>query len=227
MDLLKFEKELYNKGVRKIAGVDEVGRGSIAGPIVAAAVILDLEYIIDTLDNEDEYRNNDIVYKKHTIYDQINDSKLITPGKRSILDEFLRIESVCYSIDNISNEEIDKLGIGVANKQVLYDAVLKLELKPDYVLVDHFKIPMFDVSRQTSIKRGDALSISIAAASILAKVYRDNLMNDMHTKFPQYGFHKNKGYGTRQHFESLFNLGPCPIHRKSFEPVKSITTSTI
>ena len=227
MDLLKFEKELYVAGIRKIAGVDEVGRGSIAGPIVAAAVILDLEYIIDTLGSKNRLRNNDVGDEKRTKYNQINDSKIVTSSKRSIIDEFLRSESVCYSLVEISNADIDRVGIGRANRVAFHDAVYNLRIKPDYILSDYFSVDEIEISSQTNIKRGDTISISIAAASILAKVYRDNLMSNMHTEFPQYDFHKNKGYGTKHHVESLLIHGPCPIHRKSFEPVKSIVNTTI
>ncbi len=206
-DLFEYEKELLSKGIKHIAGVDEVGRGPLAGPIVIGAVILDIEFMINDISLE---------------INEINDSKKLTERKREELSKFILNKALDYKIIEISNIEIDKLGIGKANAQGFYTAIQQLNLTPQHILTDHFKIKEIAPEIQTNITKGDSKSVSIAAASIIAKVYRDHLMVGMHNKYPQYGFDQHKGYGTKYHLDKIVEFGPCEIHRKSFEPVKSL-----
>lgn len=212
--LLKFEYDLWNKGLRHIAGVDEAGRGPLAGPIVIATVILDR----DALHNKVEKDFDEELLK---LYQMINDSKKVTEKRRTILFDFIKENSIGYAIHEISHEDIDSKGIATANYEGFQSAVSRLRVKPDHFLTDHFKIPNLESRFQSNIIKGDSVSMTIAAASILAKVYRDRVMLEMHDKYPEYGFDKHKGYGTKAHREAILKLGPCEIHRKSFEPTKS------
>ena len=213
-DLILFEEKLFNKGVRFVAGVDEVGRGPLAGPFTACAVILDLEKIIYSL------RNNDVSANENTnLYNDVKDSKKLSIKKRSYLSKFLMDEVLSYSIVEISSTELDKIGISAVTQKAFYGCIQKLKVKPEHILTDAFEIKKITKDSQTNIKEGDNRSITIAAASIIAKVHRDRVMDKLHLKYPGYGFDKNKGYGTKQHLEALQNLGACPIHRKSFHPV--------
>ena len=218
--LFQYEKNLLSQGKTLIAGVDEAGRGPLAGPLVAAAVILDLVKVKNVFDQA--RTNNDVKQNEHHFYTQIKDSKKITPKKRLYLDELIRKEAISYSIITISHKKIDSHGIGEANQLAFFETVKNLDTKPDHVFTDHFEIKKLTREHQTNIVRGDNLSVSIAAASIVAKVHRDKIMLQMHLKYPKYGFDTHKGYGTKKHFEALHRHGPCIIHRKSFEPVKSI-----
>lgn len=213
-ELLNYELQLFNKGIKLIAGVDEVGRGPLAGPFVAGAVILDLERLL---------RNNDVGDAKNSeeqnSYSEIKDSKKLTHIKRCKINQFLLNSVVSYSIVEISSKELDEIGISQTTQEAFYKCIQELNVKPEHVLTDAFEIKKITKENQTNIKRGDNLSISIAAASIMAKVYRDALMDREHDKYPQYGFNKNKGYGTKQHLEALKRYGACPIHRLSFRPV--------
>lgn len=183
-----------------IAGVDEVGRGPLAGPIVAAAVMLDY----DTLDEI-------ILY--------INDSKKLSEHKREELSKIIKEKALSYSIAMCDNQEIDEKGIGYCNNEVFIEACKGLEIKPDLVLSDGYLIKNFQGENKHVIK-GDTKSACIACASIIAKVYRDNIMKEYHNKYPQYNFKKNVGYGTKAHIDSLKENGPTEIHRMSF--LKSI-----
>jgi ribonuclease HII len=197
LHLDQFEKELSGKGYFFIAGVDEVGRGPLAGPVVAAAVIF--------LDKE--------------IPEGINDSKQLSDAeRRRLYDLLIQDERVLKGIGICDEKIIDQINIREASFQAMLAALEKLPVKPDYVLVDGFKIPSLQIL-QMGIVKGDSLSYSIAAASILAKVTRDNLMLSYHETYPEYGFSRHKGYGTAEHMEALQRLGPSPIHRMSFEPV--------
>jgi len=220
-EITQFERNLYNKGIKYIAGIDEVGRGPLAGPFVVSAVILDLDKIfsreleqlindIDTLDLEPE------IY----LYTKINDSKLLTPKKRDKLADFIKKEAVSYSIEVFSPEKVDSLGISEITQLAFYGAVKKLKVKPEHVFTDTFEIRKLTREHQVNIVSGDKKSISVAAASIVAKVFRDNIMICMHDKYPVYGFDRHKGYGTKYHIDALYKYGPCVIHRKSFHPVK-------
>lgn len=201
-NLLSRELKLWNSGLRFIAGVDEAGSGPLAGPVVAAAVILDSSHLI-----------NDV---SDPLYTQIKDSKLLSPKNREVLFDFITANAISYSIFEVSSQEIDEIGISAANKLAFYNSVLGLETQADYILTDFFKIPQIESNKQTSITRGDNLSISIAAASILAKVHRDRLMLAAHETWPDYGFDRHKGYGTLFHRQMLAKHGPCEIHRRSF-----------
>ena len=193
----EFEENLIKKGITIIAGVDEAGRGPVAGPVVAAAVILrnDLEY---------EY---------------INDSKVLTKKQRQIAFEKLKKEALYFSYSVIDHEVIDKINILEATKLAMISAINKLEVKPEHILIDAVKLNI-DID-STSIIKGDLKSVSIAAASIVAKEIRDEIMGKYHLEYPNYDFINNKGYLTKKHIESIQTFGPSKIHRKSFEPIKS------
>lgn len=193
MDWLLYENEKYNEGYKIICGVDEAGRGPLAGPVYAAAVILE---------------------KGQTI-EGVNDSKKLSEKKRELLFDKIINECKDYSIGTASEKEIDELNILQATFLAMKRAVDGLSVKPDCALVDGNQIPNLDCDVTTVVK-GDAKSASIAAASILAKVSRDRYMLEMAEKYPQYGFEKHKGYGTKLHYEMIEKYGICDIHRKSF-----------
>ena len=178
---------------QRIIGADEVGRGSLAGPIVGAAVKLEFQHL--------------------DLLSDVKDSKKLSPKKREEIYERVKANKIEYSISECSNLHIDQNGISVSNKEVLFNSINKLYKKLDKVYVDHFKIDQFG---SISLVRGEDNSYSIALASIIAKVYRDNLMVDFGSKYPQYLFEKNKGYGTREHLNMIQKYGVCDIHRLSF-----------
>ncbi len=225
--LIKFEAELLQKGMRRIAGVDEAGRGALAGPLVVASVIFKPEilekYIELTQYDENATRNNDVSLEKPKEWIlRVNDSKKLSVKTREILYEQILEVADTYKIVVISNEEIDKKGIAWANSWGFRQAITTLAPKPNFVLSDHFPVTGWPKNNQLNINKGDALSLSIAGASILAKVYRDQLMRELDEKYPKYKFSKHKGYGTKLHREIILREGPCSIHRHSFEPVKSL-----
>ncbi|NUM55971.1 MAG: ribonuclease HII [Candidatus Hydrogenedentes bacterium] len=191
--LWQFEREMTALGFARIAGVDEAGRGPLAGPIVAAAVVL-----------------------AHPV-EGLNDSKLLTEPQRVALYAQLTEGAHTIGCAIISSEQIDERGIQQANYGAMTDAVLQISPLPDYLLVDGFKIPGCAVPHLRIVK-GDRRSQSIAAASIIAKVTRDRLMLAFEEQFPGYGFAKHKGYGTAEHLDAIRRLGPSPIHRRSFAP---------
>ena len=191
-DMSRFEKENASK-YKYICGVDEVGRGPLAGPIVTAAVILP----------------ND------TLIPYLNDSKQLSEKRREELFDIINEVAVSVSIGIRSEKEIDDNGIAVMDSAAMRDSVLGLEPKADLVLVDAFKIPNLDIP-QIPIIKGDTLSVSIAAASIVAKVTRDRMMDEYASIYPEYGFDSNKGYGSAKHIEAIKTIGPCDIHRRSF-----------
>ena len=198
MDLFLFDKTFYDKGFASIAGVDEAGRGPLAGPVTAAAVILP--------------KDANIPY--------LNDSKQLTPKKREELFEIIKKEALAYSVFSADSDTIDKVNILQATFIAMSESVKSLNAIPDLCLIDgNHKIPGLTL-KQEAIIDGDAKSAAVAAASILAKVTRDRIMLDCAQNFPQYGFEKHKGYGTKAHLEALKKFGPCPIHRRSFAPVK-------
>ncbi len=182
---------------RYIAGVDEVGRGPLAGPIVACAVILDLNVIDEEL----------ILY--------LNDSKKLNHIKREELSEIIKEKALAYHLSLSSNKEIDERGIAFSNNNVFLDSCNNLTVRPDLVLSDGYLVKNIEITNKFVIK-GDTKSASIAAASILAKVYRDNLMKEYSIKYPHYDFENNMGYGTPKHIDGLKKYGKCEIHRKSF-----------
>lgn len=194
-DKLAYEKELLAFGAEYIAGVDEVGRGPFAGPVVCAAVILPLD--------------------AENLIEGVDDSKKVKEERREQLAAVIRERAVAYKICEESPETIDEINILEATKRCMKRAVEGLSVQPDVVFVDgNFRI---DIELpQQNIVRGDALSYSIGAASLLAKVYRDSLMREYDKQYPQYGFARHKGYGTAVHIRALKEFGPCPIHRKTF-----------
>ncbi|MEW6171484.1 MAG: ribonuclease HII [Bacillota bacterium] len=195
--LFCFEKELKTLGFRLIAGVDEAGRGPLAGPVAAAAVILPEDARLPGL----------------------NDSKAISASRRAFLAERIRTLAVAWAVGMASAEEIDVLNIRQASFLAMRRALDGLAVKPDHVVVDGGAIPGFPLP-QTGMVRGDARVAAVAAASIIAKVTRDGLMEELDDAFPAYGFRRHKGYPTPEHLEALRRFGPTPFHRKSFAPVK-------
>lgn len=188
------EQKLQKIGFRHIAGVDEAGRGPLAGPVVAAAVIF-----------PDGYRNG-----------AINDSKQLSALQREELFVEIKNNALSFGVSALSAGQVDKLGIANAGKLAMRQAVLKLDPLPDFILVDAFAINVTDIPQKAIIK-GDSKVLSIAAASILAKVTRDRLMLKYHERYPQYGFNEHMGYGTEVHLSALKKHGLCPIHRRSFK----------
>jgi len=191
--MYQFDRNFGN--FKYVAGVDEVGRGPLAGPIVAAAVILDLN-------------DSDLILRA-------NDSKKLSIACRKELSHIIKEKALAYKIIAIDNNQIDEKGIGFCNNQVFIDCCEGISIKPDLVLSDGYKIKNFTNLNEFVIK-GDTLSISIACASIIAKVYRDELMLQYHYKYPNYGFDRNVGYGTQEHVIAIKKNGTTPIHRKSF-----------
>lgn len=192
---LRFERALQANGVKYIAGVDEVGRGPLAGPVVCAAVIMPLE--------------------ENALVVGVDDSKKLSAKKREQLAEEIKARALCYTVVEIDEKIIDKINILEATRLGMKKAIESLEIPPEIVLTDgnmtidtHFP--------QRSVVHGDALSYSIGAASIIAKVYRDRLMDEFAKAYPQYGFEKNKGYGTAAHIQGIKEYGLCPIHRRTF-----------
>ena len=196
--MLAYEKELYAQGIDLIAGVDEVGRGPLAGPVVAAAVILPKACKIPGL----------------------NDSKKIPKAKHKAIYEAVLQNAIAIGIGVKDNHVIDQVNIYEATKLAMMEAIGQLEPQPQHLLIDAMKLDL-PIS-QTSIIKGDANSLSIAAASIVAKVTRDQMMEEFDKEYPGYDFAKNAGYGTANHLAGLDQLGVTPIHRRSFEPVKSM-----
>ena len=196
--MLAYEKELYTQGIDLIAGVDEVGRGPLAGPVVAAAVILPKACKIPGL----------------------NDSKKIPKAKHKEIYEAVLQNAIAIGVGVKDNHVIDQVNIYEATKLAMMEAIGQLEPQPQHLLIDAMKLDL-PIS-QTSIIKGDANSLSIAAASIVAKVTRDQMMEDFDREYPGYDFAQNAGYGTAKHLAGLDQLGVTPIHRRSFEPVKSM-----
>lgn len=194
---LDFETGAAKEGFRFIAGVDEVGRGCLAGAVVAAAVILDLSKPLPA---------------------GLNDSKKLAAKKRETLDEEIKQNAIAYSIAQIEADEIDRINILQATKKAMRLAIENLNPKADFLLIDALELKDVKLP-QKAIIHGDAISASIAAASIIAKTYRDNLMREMDKIYPAYGFAKHVGYGTKAHFAALKAHGACPLHRLSFRGV--------
>ncbi len=208
-DLIKIETAFWDNGINLIAGVDEVGRGALAGPMVVSAVIINKEHLSNL---------QGLSLELHP-YLEVKDSKLLSAKKREYLSEFLLNELISYSIYEISHEQIDRLGIMPCTQIAFSKAIKKLPIRPDHVFTDTFEIENLAVQSQTNIRRGDNKSITIAAASIVAKVYRDRLMVELHEKFEKYkvyGFHRHKGYGTEFHRKMIKKHGRSDIHRKTF-----------
>lgn len=192
MDKLEYEQKHISKGAKFVAGVDEVGRGPLAGPVVCCAVIMPLDDLIEGVD----------------------DSKKLTEKKREKLAEIIKEKAISYSIAEVSESEIDQINILNAVKKCMVKAVEGLSVTPDITLVDGVDTHL-PINAEYVIK-GDANSYTIACASIVAKVYRDNLMVKYAEEFSEYGFEKHKGYGTKTHIEKIKEIGPCRLHRKTF-----------
>ncbi len=205
-DAFFFEKRARQKGYSTIAGVDEAGRGPLAGPVVAAACILEEDFFLP----------------------QVDDSKKLSPAKRKeLFDKLTQDSRVCYCVSVLEADVIDKFNILQATLRAMEIALSGLKKKPDYVLVDGSIYPPRTTIRGEAVIQGDALSYTIAAASILAKETRDRIMLAYHEKWPEYGFAKHKGYPTKAHVEAVKRLGPCPIHRRTFSPIKEIFSQII
>jgi len=197
---MEYETAFRKRGFQKIAGIDEAGRGPLAGPVVAAAVMLPEKF-------------------DHPV---LNDSKKLTAKRREVIyGELTKDPAVSWASAVVSVREIEKINILKASWLAMVQAVEKLSPRPDIALVDGLEIKGFPLPQEPLVK-GDGLSLSIAAASVIAKVERDRLMVEYGRQYPVYGFEKHKGYGTKQHLESLRNHGPCPIHRKTFQPVAQL-----
>jgi len=192
---LEFEASLWHQGITYVAGVDEAGRGPLAGPVVAAAVIFPTDFLLSGVD----------------------DSKKLSPERREQLYPQIIANCLGYGVSAVSVEEIDHINIYQAAMLAMRQALAQLSPGPQHVLVDGRNIPQLTLP-QTSIIKGDGLSFTIGAASIIAKVTRDRMMLDYHREFPQYGFDRHKGYATRSHLAALRQYGRCAIHRRSFHP---------
>ena len=194
---LSWESSLWGKGVERVVGVDEVGRGSIAGPVAAAAVLLPVqEGLLSELEG-------------------VKDSKVMSPASRELYARRLKDIALDYAVGFSSNLEIDEMGILPSTKLAVTRALDQMTLEPQHLLIDYIELEECGIP-QTSLVKGDARSVSIASASILAKTERDALMVNFASKYPGYGFERNKGYATRFHRAALSKMGPCPVHRMSF-----------
>ena len=194
-DKLKIERELLSQGFKTIAGVDEVGRGPLAGPVVCAAVVMPLKEI--------------------EIIQGVDDSKKLSPKKRELLAKLIRERALAYTVYEVNEKIIDEINILQATRLGMKNALESLKIVPDTVITDGNMT--LDISfPQRSIVHGDALSYSIGAASIVAKVFRDALMEEYAKTYPAYGFERNKGYGTAEHIRAIREHGICPIHRRTF-----------
>lgn len=197
---LDYERALYKKGHEFIAGCDEAGRGPLAGPVVAAAVIFDKNYTND----------------------EIDDSKKLSDKKRRKLFQEIKENAIAYEITIISPEKIDEINIYEASRLAMFESVKRLQVKPDYILTDAMPLKNITIPQENIIK-GDAKALSIAAASILAKVTRDDIMIELDRQYPQYGFAKHKGYPTKEHLSALQKYGPIEgVYRYSYGPVKEL-----
>lgn len=203
IDLLKFEKELYQKNITLIAGVDEAGRGPLVGPVVAAAVILPVNYTLDGL----------------------NDSKKLTEKQRNKFFAIIKKDAISYGIGIVDAKTIDEINILEASRKAMNIALDNLQVKPEYILTDAMKLPTR--KNVKDIIHGDALSLSIAAASVLAKVTRDSIMYELDQKHPEYGFLFHKGYPTKMHLENMKKYGILDNYRHSYKPVKNLESEKI
>ena len=196
MQMTVYEQKYQKEGYQYIAGIDEVGRGPLAGPVIAAAVILPIEFYLPGID----------------------DSKKLSEQKREEFYVEICEKSIAIGIGRIENDEIDRINIYEATKKAMLSAILQLKPQPDFLLID--AMPLETPYPTESIIKGDGLSVSIAAASIVAKVTRDRLLKEYDLEYPEYGFAHNAGYGTKEHLLAIESHGITPIHRKSFSPIK-------
>jgi ribonuclease HII len=198
-DLEHYEHELNKQGINLIAGIDEVGRGPLCGPVVTCACILPVGYHLDGL----------------------TDSKQLSERKRNEFAEILKRDAISYGIGIIDNKRIDEINIREATKEAMYMAVSNLSVKPEHVLIDAMPLEKLEIPH-TSIIHGDALSESIAAASVIAKVTRDNMMYELDKEYPMYGYAKHKGYPTKAHIEAVKKYGVQDFYRMTFAPIKDM-----
>ena len=205
MDLYAYEKELWNKGIKYIGGVDEVGRGPLNGPVVTACCVLPSDFVLEGL----------------------TDSKKLSEKKRNEYAEYIKEHAICYEIGEASAEEIDKYNIYEATKIAMKRAISKVQKKIplEHVLID--AMPLDIEINTTSIIKGDSKSISIAAASVLAKVTRDKMMYELDEKYPMYGYKNHKGYPTKKHIEAIEKYGIIEGYRKTYGPVKKVLEGEI
>ncbi len=196
----EYELRLWAGGCRCVAGLDEAGRGALAGPVVAAAVVID----------------------PHSaglpLWSEMRDSKLLTPAQRTALAPQIRAAALCWAIGSVAAQEIDRIGIAAATRQAMQAAVAGLSPQPQHLLIDWVRLPLVNIA-QFSCAKADQLIVSVAAASILAKVHRDALMVELDRLHPAYGFAGHKGYGAQAHLAALTAHGPCTEHRHSFAPI--------
>lgn len=197
-EMMRYERQAYRNGHQIIAGLDEVGRGPLAGPVVAAAVILPPDFFAAG----------------------INDSKQLSAIKRSQLAAEIKQQAIDWAVASVYPSRLDEINILNATREAMYQCIHHLSVRPDYLLIDALRLNDIEIE-QLSLVKGDSLSASIACASILAKVERDMAMEGFDQLYPGYGLAKHKGYATREHIEALWRLGPCAIHRRSFDPIKS------
>ena len=195
------EQRLWRGGFARVAGLDEAGRGALAGPVVAGAVILPTDCA------------------QEGVWAAVRDSKMLKPARRDQLAEQIRAQAASWSLGEASAAEIDATGIAPATRLAMRRAVLALIPPPDHLLIDWVRLKTLNLPQQ-SFTKGDQRIVSIAAASILAKVHRDRLLCQLHEEFPEYGFHSHKGYGAQYHLAAIERLGPCPPHRHTFAPMR-------
>lgn len=199
MDIFRYDQLLRERGYHRIAGIDEAGRGPLAGPVVAAAVVL----------------------KENTAIDGLRDSKKVPAKERAFLRGLIQATALDIGIGVVGPEEVDRLNVLGATRLAMSIAIEQLAIEPDLLIIDAIAIPSIPI-RQHSPVKAESISASVAAASIIAKETRDTIMLEYHERYPAYNFRKHKGYATREHLEMLERYGPCPIHRKSFARVRSL-----
>jgi ribonuclease HII len=199
------EKRLWQMGYQRVAGIDEAGRGALAGPVVAAAVIVPTHI------------------EQQGVWSQVADSKLLTPTVRTHLFAAIQAEALAWGIGAATALTIDQIGIAAATRLAMAQAVAALAVKADYLLIDWVKLLQINLP-QESFTKADRHIVSVAAASILAKVYRDQLLTDLQSRYPVYGFARHKGYGTAEHLAALTRHGPCAEHRHTFAPIAQAAT---
>ena len=198
MDLWEYENKLYKQGINYIGGVDEVGRGPLVGPVVAACCVLPKDFVLEGL----------------------TDSKKLSEKKRNVFFDYIKDNCICYGIGVVEPEIIDEVNIYEATKLAMKDAISNCKIKPEHILIDAMPLDL-DIPT-TSIIKGDSKSISIAAASVLAKVTRDSMMYELDKKYPQYGYASHKGYPTKKHLEAIHKYGLIEGYRKTYGPVREI-----
>lgn len=204
IDLYQYERELWNNNINYIGGVDEVGRGPLIGPVVTACVILPKDFYLEGL----------------------TDSKKLSEKKRDIFYDYIMDHALAVSVGMMDEKVIDKVNIYEATKLAMYQAIENCKIKPEHVLIDAMKLEKLEIP-STSIIKGDAKSISIAAASVIAKVTRDRMMIELDEKYPMYGFKKHKGYPTKKHIEAILKYGLIDGYRKTYKPISEIISKNI